>query len=67
MALVEAARFSTGVEADLAHARLAAEGIGSVLFDVGMSWAGGAIPVRLMVDERDREAAEALLSRDRDE
>ena len=67
MALVEAARFHNGFEADLARSRLAAEGIDSVLFDVGMSWAGAAIPVRLMVDEDDQAEAEALLSRDRDE
>ncbi|HEY9552453.1 DUF2007 domain-containing protein [Allosphingosinicella sp.] len=67
MALVEAARFHNDLEADLARSRLAAEGIDSVLFDVGMSWVGAAIPVRLMVDEADEDEARRLLSRDRDE
>ena len=66
MALVELARFYSDIDADLARMRLAAEGIESILFDVGMSWAGTAIPVRLMVDDDDKRAAEALLSRDRD-
>lgn len=69
MALVEAARFYNSLEAGLARSRLAVEGIDSVLFDLQMSWEGmgGIIPIRLMVDEGDRDEALALLSRDRDE
>ncbi len=65
MALVEAARFFTLIEASLAHGRLASEGISSVLFDQHMNWNGadlGVVPVRLMVAEEDLAAARALLS-----
>lgn len=68
MALVELARFYNGFEASIAHSRLEADGIASVLFDMEMNWGGldGAVPVRLMVHEEDREEAAAALSRDRD-
>jgi hypothetical protein len=64
MALVEAARFYNSVEGGLARARLAADGIDSVLFDTEMNWGGldGVVPVRLMVDEDDREQARRLLA-----
>jgi hypothetical protein len=64
MALVEAARFYTGVEGSLAKARLAADGIESVLFDTEMNWGGldGVVPVRLMVDEDDVGPAKRLLA-----
>ncbi len=63
MALVPAGRFFNSFEAGLAKARLEAEGIPCVLFDTEMSWdgMGGAIPIRLMVDEDDLPAARALL------
>jgi hypothetical protein len=63
MALVEAARFYNSVEGGLARARLASEGIESVLFDTEMNWGGldGVVPVRLMVDEEDCRDARRLL------
>jgi Putative prokaryotic signal transducing protein len=64
MALVEAARFYNSVEGGLARARLAAEGIASILFDTEMNWGGldGVVPVRLMVDEEDFALARRCLS-----
>jgi hypothetical protein len=64
MALVEAARFFTRFEASLAKARLDAADIPNFLFDMEMNWGGadlGVVPVRLMVDDEDVEAARALL------
>jgi hypothetical protein len=64
MALVEAARFYNSFEAGLARSRLAEDGIDSVLFDTEMSWEGmgGIIPIRLMVDENEVEAARQVLA-----
>jgi len=62
MALVELGKFYNGMEARLVRARLAAEGIETILFDESMSWVGGAIPVRLMIDEADKTRAERLLA-----
>ena len=61
--LVELARFSTRVEADLARLRLEAEGIEALLFGAEMSSLGfgSMLPVRLMVLDEDRDRAEALL------
>jgi hypothetical protein len=66
MALVELARFYNSFEAGLARSRLEADGIDSFLFDMEMSWEGlgGLIPIRLMVDEDDAEAATRSLSGD---
>ena len=64
MALVEAARFFTRIEASLAKGRLDAADIPSFLFDMEMNWGGadlGVVPVRLMVDDEDLEAAQSLL------
>ena len=64
MALVEAAKFYTGFEAELARGRLEAEDVPAILFDTNMNWGGfdlGVVPVRLMVDETDLEAARQLL------
>jgi hypothetical protein len=64
MALVEAERFFTRIEASLAKARLDAADIPNFLFDMEMNWGGadlGVVPVRLMVDGEDLEAARALL------
>ncbi len=58
--LVEAARYSSRVEADLARLYLENEGVESVLFDAdiqGIGW-GPMIPVRVMV--LDEDLAEAL-------
>ena len=64
MALVEAARFYNSIEAAMARARLAADGIESVLFDTEMNWGGldGVVPVRLMVDGDDLPAARRRLA-----
>jgi hypothetical protein len=65
MALVEAARFYNSFEGAVARSALDAEGIHSVLFDTEMNWGGldGVVPVRLMVDEDDLDAARAILAR----
>lgn len=65
MALVEAARFTTRVEGDIARGMLEAAGFHAVLFDAQMNWSGGlmgAIPVRLMVLDEDLDAVRALLA-----
>jgi hypothetical protein len=63
MALIEIASFHDPMMGALARARLAAEGIESVLFDAGLSSLGlGAMtPARLMVEEEDRTDAERIL------
>jgi hypothetical protein len=65
--LVEIARFTTRVEADLARLRLQSEGIEAVLFGAEMSGLGfgSMLPVRLMVLDEDREQALRLLSEDK--
>jgi hypothetical protein len=64
--LVEIARFTTRVEADLARLRLQSEGIEAILFGAEMSGLGfgSMLPVRLMVLDEDREQAVRLLSED---
>jgi hypothetical protein len=64
MALVEAARFYTSIEAHIAKGALDAEDIPAVLFDLEMNWGGadlGVVPVRLMVDEEDLVRARRVL------
>ena len=63
--LVELARYSTRVEADLARLTLQSEGIEAVLFgaETGSLGFGTMLPVRLMVLDEDRERAAALLNR----
>jgi hypothetical protein len=64
MALVELGRFSNGVEASIIRGRLASDGIEAHCFDAGMNIAesvGIMIPVRLMVDEADLEAARTII------
>jgi fatty acid-binding protein DegV len=65
MALVEIAVFDDAFSGSMARARLAAEGIESVLFDSGISSMGFGMltPARLMVDEDDRAEAEQVLAR----
>jgi hypothetical protein len=65
--LVELARFSTRVEADLARLRLQSEGIEAILFgaEMGGLGFGTMLPVRLMVLDEDREQAARLLTEDR--
>lgn len=65
MALVEAARFYTGIEASIAKGALEAEDVPAILFDSEMNWGGmdlGVVPVRLMVDEDDLERARRILA-----
>lgn len=65
MALVEAASYFNSFEAGLARSRLEAENIPGILFDSEMSLLGGMgglIPIRLMVDEEDLEAARRILA-----
>lgn len=62
--LVEAARFNTRVEADLARLYLESEGVESVLFDTEINYFYGGLflPVRLMVLDEDAEQARRLLA-----
>ena len=61
--LVEAARYSNRVEADLARLYLDSEGLESVLFDTEINYAYGGLfmPVRLMVLDEDLKRAQQLL------
>jgi hypothetical protein len=64
MSLVELARFGTRVEADLARLALGSEEIEAVIFDAEANsffGGGGLIAVRLMVLERDVEAATEII------
>ena len=64
--LVELARFSTRIGADLARLKLEADGIEAILFDAethSVGW-GPMMPVRLMVLERDRWRASRSLEED---
>jgi putative signal transducing protein len=62
--LVEAARFNTRVEADLARLYLESEGVDSVLFDTEVNYFYGGLflPVRLMVLDEDLILARRLLA-----
>jgi hypothetical protein len=65
MALVEAARFFTRIEASIAKGALDAADIPAILFDTETNWGGadlGVVPVRLMVHEDDLIRARQLLS-----
>ena len=64
--LVEAARFDTRIEADLARLYLENEGIGATLFDADINNVFGwfyvlLLPVRLMVLDEDLAEAHRLL------
>ena len=63
--LVEAARFDTRVEADLARLYLESEGVEAVLFDTEINYfyGGLVLPVRLMVLDEDAVRARRLLSK----
>ena len=61
--VVEAARFPTRVEADLARLYLESEGVEAVLFDAeiqSIGW-GPMIPVRVMVLDQDLAEARRVL------
>jgi hypothetical protein len=62
--LVEAARFTTRVEADLARLFLESEGVEAILFDTEVNYFYGGLflPVRLMVLDEDLEVAQRLLA-----
>jgi len=67
--LVEAGRFNSRVEADLARLHLENEGIGAVLFDADINnifgwFYAGILPVRLMVLDEDLDEARELLRKD---
>ena len=64
MTLVPIAEYPDSVSADLARLQLFAAGIEAVLFDGGMAGLGLGFmtPVRLMVLNEDREAAEHVLA-----
>ena len=61
MALVELTQCDSRFEADLLHARLSADGIMSFVFDAEMSWIGGALRARVMVDDEDLARARRVL------
>ena len=62
--LVEAARFNSRVEADLARLYLGSEGVEAVLFDTEINYFYGGLfmPVRLMVLDEDLGRAMQLLA-----
>jgi hypothetical protein len=62
--VVEAARYTTRVEADLARLYLASEGVEAILFDTEINYFYGGLflPVRLMVLDEDLERARRLLA-----
>jgi hypothetical protein len=66
MALIEIAMFQNPIAAEVVRGRLASEGIETLLFGGGLAslGLGSMSPARLMVDESDREAAEAILAED---
>ena len=67
MSLVELARFSTRIEADLARLALEAEGIDAILFDTEANsffGGGGLAAIRLMVLDEDRDDALEVLAAD---
>ena len=65
MALVEAARFLSAIEANIAQGMLEAEDIPAILFDAQSHFTGGElgwVQVRLMVHEDDLIRAQRLLA-----
>ena len=65
MSLVEAARFYTAIEANIAKGALDAAGIPAILFDTETNGGGadlGVVPVRLMVHEEDLVRARQRLA-----
>jgi hypothetical protein len=63
--LVEAAQYSSRIEADLARLYLESEGVEAVLFDAEINhfYGGLFMPVRLMVLDEDLSEAQRLLSK----
>ena len=65
--LVEAERYNSRIEADIARLYLESEGLDSVLFDaeINSSYGGLFMPVRLMVLDEDVDRARRLLAEKR--
>ena len=65
--LVEAERYNSRIEADIARLYLESEGVDSVLFDaeINSSYGGLFMPVRLMVLDEDVDRARRLLAEKR--
>ena len=65
--LVEAERYNSRIEADIARLYLESEGVDSVLFDaeINTSYGGLFMPVRLMVLDEDADLARRLLAEKR--
>jgi len=65
--VVEAARYNSRVEADLARLYLESEGVESILFDTEINYFYGGLfmPVRLMVLDEDLQRARQLLESER--
>lgn len=63
--LVEAGRYNSRIEADLARLYLESEGVDSVLFDteINQSYGGLFMPIRLMVLDEDLRDAQRLLEK----
>ena len=61
MALVELVRCTNSFEAAVIKSALADEGIDSFVFDAEMSWIGGALQARVMVDEDDLDRAKKIV------
>lgn len=62
MSLIELKSFYDRFEAEIVCGRLRSEGLEAVVFDGGLSAShGGALPVRLMVLDEDRQAALRIL------
>jgi hypothetical protein len=63
--LVEAGRYSSRVEADLARLYLESEGVEAILFDTEINYFYGGLfmPVRLMVLDEDVVLAKQLLEK----
>jgi hypothetical protein len=65
MSLVELGTYYDRFEAEIVCGRLRSEGIDALVFDTGLSAShGGALPVRLMVLDKDKDAAQRLLAAD---
>lgn len=62
--IVEAARFNSRIEADLARLYLQSEGVDALLFDTEINhfYGGLFLPVRLMVLDEDADLARRLLA-----
>jgi hypothetical protein len=61
MALVELRKCDNRIEASVLQSALEAAGVDAFLFDAEMSWVGGILPCRLMVDEGDLAQAQRVI------